>query len=53
VLLADPAWNARERTLTLDDLRQAEEIVVCNSLRGALPATLDWESGNAAHPPAT
>jgi para-aminobenzoate synthetase/4-amino-4-deoxychorismate lyase len=40
VLLADPAWNAREKTLTLDDLHAAEEIVVCNALRGALPAKL-------------
>jgi para-aminobenzoate synthetase / 4-amino-4-deoxychorismate lyase len=40
VLLADPAWNASERRLNLDDLRNAEEIMVCNALRGALPATL-------------
>lgn len=42
VLLADPAWNATERRLTLDDLRAAEEVVVCNALRGALPATVEW-----------
>ena len=41
VLLADPAWNATEHTLTLDDLRAAEEIVVCNALRGALAATVE------------
>lgn len=40
VLLADPAWNARERCLTLEDLRAAQEIVVCNALRGALQAQL-------------
>jgi para-aminobenzoate synthetase/4-amino-4-deoxychorismate lyase len=40
VLLEDPNWNARERRLTLDDLRTAEEIVVCNALRGALRAVL-------------
>ncbi|SNS96245.1 para-aminobenzoate synthetase / 4-amino-4-deoxychorismate lyase [Noviherbaspirillum humi] len=39
-LLADPAWAARERTLTLEDLRRAERIVVCNALRGALDAML-------------
>ncbi|HJW57855.1 MAG TPA: aminotransferase class IV, partial [Burkholderiaceae bacterium] len=39
-MLADPAWNARERRLTADDLRQAEEIVLCNALRGALRARL-------------
>jgi len=42
LLLADPAWNARERRLTLDDLRAAQEIVVCNALRGALRATMVW-----------
>ena len=40
-LLADPAWNASEQALTLDDLRAAEDIVVCNALRGALQAVLD------------
>ncbi|MES2536121.1 MAG: aminodeoxychorismate synthase component I [Pseudomonadota bacterium] len=43
VLLADPAWNAQERRLTLDDLYAAEDIVVCNALRGALPATLEMK----------
>ena len=43
VLLADPAWNARERRLTIDDLRAAEQIVVCNALRGALLATVMWD----------
>lgn len=42
VLLTDPAWSATERRLTLDDLRAAEEVVVCNALRGALPATVEW-----------
>ena len=42
VLLADPAWDARERSLTLDDLRAAQEIVVCNSLRGVLSATVQF-----------
>jgi para-aminobenzoate synthetase/4-amino-4-deoxychorismate lyase len=36
VLLADSAWNAEERRLFPDDLRRAQEIVVCNALRGAL-----------------
>lgn len=40
VLIADPAWNATERKLTLEDLRAAEEVVVCNALRGALRATI-------------
>jgi para-aminobenzoate synthetase/4-amino-4-deoxychorismate lyase len=40
-LLADPAWQAEERTLTRADLARAEALVVCNALRGALPAVLD------------
>lgn len=42
VLLNDPAWHASERCLSLDDLRRAEEVVVCNALRGALPAVILW-----------
>ncbi|MBC7513095.1 MAG: aminodeoxychorismate synthase component I [Herminiimonas sp.] len=38
VLLADPAWQATEKTLMPDDLRRADEIVVCNALRGTLRA---------------
>lgn len=40
VLLQDAAWQARERSLTREDLQHAEEIVVCNALRGVLPARL-------------
>jgi len=40
VLLADPAWGAQERSLTRADLARAEGLVVCNALRGALPAEL-------------
>lgn len=40
VLLEDPAWAAAERNLTRADLLGAEAIVVCNALRGALPARL-------------
>jgi len=40
VLLIDPAWAAREQALPLALLQQAEEIVVCNALRGVLQATL-------------
>jgi len=39
-LLADPAWAASERRLSAADLEAAEAIVVCNALRGALPARL-------------
>ncbi len=47
VLLADATWDASERSLTLEELRQAEEVMVCNALRGALPATVIWPDGNA------
>jgi para-aminobenzoate synthetase/4-amino-4-deoxychorismate lyase len=40
VLLDDPAWAAREHTLTRADLSRADAIVVCNALRGALPAEI-------------
>jgi len=43
-LLADPHWQAGERTLTLADLRRAEEVVVCNALRGPLRATVVFNS---------
>ena len=39
-LPGDPAWGAVERSLRWDDLQRAETIVVCNALRGALPARL-------------
>jgi para-aminobenzoate synthetase/4-amino-4-deoxychorismate lyase len=42
VLLADPAWQARESILTLQDLRAADAVIVCNALRGALPARVVW-----------
>eukprot|EP00004_Rigifila_ramosa_P027703 TRINITY_DN9114_c0_g2_i1.p1 TRINITY_DN9114_c0_g2~~TRINITY_DN9114_c0_g2_i1.p1 ORF type:complete len:127 (+),score=19.10 TRINITY_DN9114_c0_g2_i1:3-383(+) len=39
-LLADPAWNAQETIITRAMLARAEAIVVCNALRGAMPAQL-------------
>ncbi len=39
-MLADPAWNAQETIITRPMLARAEAIVVCNALRGALPAVL-------------
>jgi para-aminobenzoate synthetase/4-amino-4-deoxychorismate lyase len=38
VLLEDERLQARERVLTLDDVLNAEALIVCNALRGALPA---------------
>jgi para-aminobenzoate synthetase/4-amino-4-deoxychorismate lyase len=40
MLLEDPAWAAREARLTVDDLGHAQQLVVCNALRGAMPASL-------------
>jgi para-aminobenzoate synthetase/4-amino-4-deoxychorismate lyase len=39
-LLDDPQWNAHEATLTATDLVDAGRILVCNALRGAVPAVL-------------
>ncbi|RKP51017.1 aminodeoxychorismate synthase component I [Trinickia fusca] len=38
VLLEDAAWQARERVLTREDLLNAQALIICNALRGALPA---------------
>ena len=38
VLLEDTQLNAAERVLTQDDVLNAEALLVCNALRGALPA---------------
>jgi para-aminobenzoate synthetase/4-amino-4-deoxychorismate lyase len=40
VLLADPHYQAIEATITRARLLQAEQIIVCNALRGAVRATL-------------
>ena len=42
VILHDPAWNASERTLTRADLQIAEQVMVCNALRGTLVAEIIW-----------
>ncbi len=39
-VLADPAWQATERSLHLDDLMRADAIMVSNALRGTLKAKL-------------
>jgi para-aminobenzoate synthetase/4-amino-4-deoxychorismate lyase len=36
--------NAREQILTLDDLRQADAIYLCNAVRGLRRAIIDWEA---------
>jgi para-aminobenzoate synthetase / 4-amino-4-deoxychorismate lyase len=40
VILSAPAWKATERVITRAMLERAEDIVVCNSLRGPLRAVL-------------
>ena len=39
-LLDDPQWNARQAMFTAADLADADRILVCNALRGAVPAVL-------------
>lgn len=43
VMLADPALQAREENLQAADLRQAQALMICNSLRGALTAQINWQ----------
>lgn len=40
VLLTDPTMNAREANLTIAQVMAANEIMVCNALRGIIPAHL-------------
>lgn len=42
VLLDDQSLQASERVLTLKELREADELWVCNALRGVLQAEIDW-----------
>jgi para-aminobenzoate synthetase/4-amino-4-deoxychorismate lyase len=42
-LLADSQVPLRERVLTRDDLRQAEAVFLCNSVRGVVQVTTRWE----------
>ena len=43
VLLNDPVWHASERTITRDELLRAQDIVVCNALRGVLKVKLELD----------
>ena len=40
LVLQDPVWQAAERSLTLEDVQRADALMVCNALRGPLPARL-------------
>lgn len=39
-VLSDPSYSAQEKNLSLDELLNAEELLLCNSLRGILPAKI-------------
>ncbi len=39
-VLNNPQWNARQATITAADLVDADRILVCNALRGTVPAVL-------------
>lgn len=38
IILSDPKWNAHEANLSIDDVRNAKEIMLSNALRGHIPA---------------
>ncbi len=44
VLLEDAALAATERVVLRSDLQRAEAVMVCNALRGALSAQVDWRA---------
>ncbi len=48
LLLEDPARSAAERRLNQAELQRAEALVVCNALRGVLPARLLLGAAQAA-----
>ena len=39
-VLADPQWNAHQATITAADLVNANRVMICNALRGTVPAVL-------------
>jgi para-aminobenzoate synthetase/4-amino-4-deoxychorismate lyase len=38
IVLNDPQWNAHEANLSIEELRNAKEIMLSNALRGIIPA---------------
>ena len=40
VLMDDPSWSVTERSITVQQLKNVEEIALCNALRGVVPAQL-------------
>jgi len=49
VILDDPNWGARECILKIEDLLNAEDIMVCNTLRGAVSASLPYTVSSTPH----
>jgi para-aminobenzoate synthetase / 4-amino-4-deoxychorismate lyase len=49
VLIEDSIWEAAERSLYLQDLQAAQKLVVCNALRGVLPAQLLMQAERQPH----
>ncbi|CAM3652588.1 bifunctional chorismate-binding protein/class IV aminotransferase [Polynucleobacter antarcticus] len=39
IVLNDPKWNAHEANLTITEVNEAKEIMLCSALRGILPAS--------------
>lgn len=41
ILLEDASWNASEKQFTWDEVLNAEEVIICNALRGVMPANVN------------
>jgi para-aminobenzoate synthetase/4-amino-4-deoxychorismate lyase len=41
LILKDPQWQAIEKNFTPEDVMMAEEIILCNALRGIITIKLD------------
>lgn len=46
-ILRDPKWQAVEFKLTREDVLTAQEVMVCNALRGVMQAELAWDDEKA------
>ncbi|HET8609922.1 MAG TPA: aminodeoxychorismate synthase component I, partial [Burkholderiales bacterium] len=45
-VLADPAFGATERVITLDELDSAQALILTNSVRGSVPARIVEDTGD-------
>jgi para-aminobenzoate synthetase/4-amino-4-deoxychorismate lyase len=41
LILADPQWAAAERSIRIEELAEAQEIMVCNALHGSIAASIE------------